>query len=82
MIKKLNMREEKFFMELFEKYREEILEINSGKRLILIIRTNKQGEQFVLTSEKMKSGIINIQKMFRGEVTDTYTQKVGELILL
>jgi hypothetical protein len=66
-------------MEELMKHIEEIKEVNDGRRPLLVVRTGMAGEQFVVLSEKIGSGILKIQKTCKGIIKEVFTKSIVEL---
>lgn len=66
-------------MEGFKSYKESILELDTGKRQVLIIKSGHPGEQFILYSEGLGTGIVKVQRKNKGELKETYTKEITEL---
>lgn len=68
-------------MDLLKTYKDAIMEIDSGKRSILIITTKKPGERYILTTEGLLSGKIQIQITNKGQLKEKYSQNIEEIFI-
>lgn len=66
-------------MEVFKGFRQAFMDLDAGKRNVLMIKTGNPGEHYIISSKGIGTGLLKIQTQNKGKLTEGYTKNLSEL---